>query len=337
MRKVIKRKARKRRKKILIMSLLCFSFFMVIGYASFSTKLSIGAKGNIYDVSEKCFTTVDNGDGTVTITDYDESCGTTVDIPRKLRGLTVTKIGDKAFYNKGLVSLNLPDTLIEIGKSAFNSNGLTSLEVPASVQLINWYAFRYNKLTTLSLNEGLKTIGLNAFAGNYLTEINIPKSVNNLGGGAFTLNSVTGDDAFIYGRNSDGSIDYSTLVSYAGKNATGTTIPSTVTKLGAEAYSAVRYDEIDIPSRIEDISSYCFNGTWAKKVTFHDGLKSIGYNAFSYTSIASMEIPSTVININSNAFSFMSSLKTININKASGSISGSPWGAEGASVNWLNS
>lgn len=60
---------------------------MSIGYASFSTNISLSAKGKVYKVS-------DNGDGTVTITDYDKTCGSEVNIPSTIRGLTVTRIAD---------------------------------------------------------------------------------------------------------------------------------------------------------------------------------------------------------------------------------------------------
>ena len=74
----------------------------------------------------------------------------------------------------------------------------------------------------------LKRIGRNAFYSNELKEIDIPSSVTTIQGGAFAYNKITGNNALVYGRNSDGSVDYTTLNSYAGQDASGLVIPNTV-------------------------------------------------------------------------------------------------------------
>ena len=339
-RRRLHRRELKKQRKIIITSLfivlLCFS----IGYAAFSTNVNLTAKGNVYKVSDKCYTTSDNGDGTVTITDYDEKCGSEVNIPSTIKGKTVTKIGERAFNNKGLTSVMLPDTLIYIGRISFTANNLTSIEIPPSVKTVDNYAFRYMQIHTLILHEGLQNIGTDAFQGNYLTEVNIPKSVTYLGGGSFAANAVTGEAAFIYDRNEDGSINYTKLNSYAGKDATGTSIPDTVTTLEAESYYTVRYSEIDIPSRIKIIPGLCFNASWVSKVTLHEGLERIESGAFGYTGMVTIDIPSTVNFIDKDAFSCSwggcnnTWLNTINVNKKSGSLSDAPWGASNATVNW---
>ena len=176
---------------------------------------------------------------------------------------------------------------------------------------------------------------MHAFAENYLTEINIPDSVTYLGGGVFSANSVTGDKAFIYRKNNDGSFNYSILDSYAGKDTTGTSIPSTVRKFGEETYTNVRYLKIEIPSEIKVVSSYCFYGSWANEIILHEGLEEISYQAFGYTTITSIDIPSTVKDISSSAFVGSNSLKIINVKNALNSISEATWGSN-AIVNWNN-
>ena len=333
------RRKKHKNKKIILTSLILL-MCLTVGYASFNTVINLKAKGSVYDKGDLCYTTSDNGDGTVTITDYDKTCGTEVNIPSTIKGKTVTVIGNKAFPSKGITSLTLPDTLKVISSEAFTSNKLKELEIPASVTQIGAYAFRYMYINKLTLHDGLKYIGLDAFQNNYISEINIPSTVTYIGGGAFAANSVTGDKAFIYGINSDGSINYEVLSSYAGKDATGTTIPDTVTTIMPEAYYLVRYEEIDIPSRIKEIPGLCFNNSHATKITLHEGLEEIGSGAFGDTKIASIEIPSTVSFISSYAFSCSwscsnhSTLKTININKSENSIAGAPWGSN-ATVNWL--
>ena len=334
------RRELKRQRKIIVTSLFIVLLCLSFGYAAFSTNINLTAKGNVYKVSDKCYTTSDNGDGTVTITDYDEKCGSEISIPSIIKGHPVTKIGDVAFYKRKLTSITFPETLIYIGKSSFESNELTSLEIPSSVKTIGGFAFRHMNIHTLILHEGLQKIGTDAFQDNYITEINIPKSVTYLGGGSFVANSVTGDDAFIYDRNEDGSINYTKLNSYAGKDATGTQIPDTVTSLAPEAYYLVRYEEINIPSRIKIIPELCFNYTGARKITLPEGLEEIDAGAFGYTNAETIDIPSTVTFISNTAFSCYwegcanTTLKTINVNKKSGSLGGTPWGATNATINW---
>ena len=53
------------------------------------------------------------------------------------------------------------------------------------------------------------------------------------------------------------------------------------------------------------------------------------------SSIVELNIPSSVKTIFDNAFYGCSNLTTININKPKDSISGAPWGAINATINWL--
>ena len=333
-RRRLHRRDAKKQKKIIVFSLFAALLCLSISYAAFSTNINLTAKGNVYKVSDKCYRTSDNGDGTVTITDYDKSCGTEVNIPSTIKGLTVTKIGDNSFQNKGITKLTLPDTLLEIGVFAFHLNKIETLTLPDNLKTVKAYAFRLNSIQKLNLNDGLEEIGLDAFDSNYLTEIKIPSSVTKLGGGAFAKNNLKGDAAFIYGINSDGSTNYSVLNSYAGKDATGTFIPDTVTVIQTEAYVNVHYEEITIPGRIKEIDGYTFYNSEAKKITIEEGVEEISSYAFSKSNITSINLPSTIKTLGY-AFSDTPTLKKINICKKENTIEGTPWGATNATVNWI--
>ena len=64
-------------------------------------------------------------------------------------------------YLKGLV---LPNNLLYIGVYAFYNSGIMNIDVPGSVQEIDEFAFWQSQLSTVSLHEGLQTIGRGAFA-----------------------------------------------------------------------------------------------------------------------------------------------------------------------------
>ena len=64
-------------------------------------------------------------------------------------------------YLKGLV---LPNDLLYIGVYAFYNSGIMNIDVPGSVQEIDEFAFWQSQLSTVHLHEGLQTIGRGAFA-----------------------------------------------------------------------------------------------------------------------------------------------------------------------------
>ena len=148
-----------------------------------------------------------DGNDTITITSANLNDATEIDIPETIDGHTVTRIADNSevnsvFFNKGLTSVTLPDTLTHIGRSAFENNNLSGIIIPASVESIGESAFaeqgdpdtkeKDSKFATVTFAEGslLETIGEFAFADNVIEEVTIPASVTEIGGEAFALNNL---------------------------------------------------------------------------------------------------------------------------------------------------
>ena len=116
---------------------------------------------------------------------------TNVSIPQKIKKLPVTRIGESAFKEKGIMRVIIPDTVTSIGNDAFTDNELVSVVIPGSVKTIGDRAFAGNKLAAVSISSGTGSIGKWAFAANKLTVIDIPNSVVLMGEGAFRRNRLT--------------------------------------------------------------------------------------------------------------------------------------------------
>ena len=72
------------------------------------------------------------------------------------------------------------------------------------------------------------------------------------------------ETAYLFARNSDGSTDETTLISYGGNSSKTITIPSTVKTIKSNSVVRLSYaDTIIIPEGVEVIENYAFRkGTW---------------------------------------------------------------------------
>ena len=261
---------------------------------------------------EKYFTYVEV-EGGIEITDYKEEGGKDVVIPSMIEGSNVISIGTRAFYYNQLTSVIIPNSVVSIGSDAFYSNKLTSVIIPSSVTTIGWGAFRNNQLTSVIISEGVKAISAIAFIENKITSVIIPNSVIKIEGGAFNNNQLSDKDAFIYKRNSDGSIDNTTIVSYGGKNKSPI-IPNTVTSIEQNAFYSNQLTSVIIPSSVTSIGHNAFYSNQLTSVIIPSSVTSIGHNAFYSNKLTSVIIPSSVTSIGHNAF-YKSSSSNSNLTK----------------------
>ena len=142
--------------------------------------------------------------------------------------------------------------------------------------------------------------------------------------------------------------------------ASSVTIPSGVTKIKSYLfYSDTSLRTIDIPSSVTSIDTYAFAACPNLALTsLSSGITSIGNYAFyNCTNLALTSLPSGITKIDSNAFynctglttitfegtptSIASSafggcinLTTINVPWSQGAVSGAPWGATNATINY---
>lgn len=103
--------------------------------------------------------------GVIKITNYTGNVNgiTDVIIPSYINGIPVEIIGTRAFFNKGLTSIKLPETLkiIEDGTGVdgtFEFNHLTEVVFPDSVTYIGFDTFSSNPITYVKLPKNITKI-----------------------------------------------------------------------------------------------------------------------------------------------------------------------------------
>lgn len=193
----------------------------------------------------------------------------------------VREIGDWAFYQCGITSLNIPGSLTNIGGvAAFQEcSNLTSVIIANGVTNIGQQAFAYcGKLTSVSIPESVTTIGNFAFCNCYsLTSITIPNSVTDIGNCTFQ--------------------DCSGLTSI--------TLPNSITNTGeATFYHCIDLTTVTIPESVTTIGAGAFYECYSlTSVNIPNGVTTIGEYAFYFCiDLTSITIPNSVTNIGSNAF-----------------------------------
>lgn len=230
-----------------------------------------------------------------------ESCSSllSIEIP-----LSVTSIGDRAFYCcRSLISVEIPSSVPSIGNFSFDGcHSLTSAEIPSSVTSIGDFAFgNCTNLTSVEIPSSVTSVGDYAFANcTNLTNIEIPSSVSSIGYGTFEgCSSLT-----IYCEEESQPMGWST-----DWNSSNCHVVWGVSGVGTTA----DYDYVVVENGIYLIK-WKGSDTIISVPLEIDGLAVLGFGAiFAGSNVVAVEIPSSVINIESRAFDDCSSLANIEI------------------------
>lgn len=258
----------------------------------------------------------------------------------------------------------LPDTLTTIEGRAFEDcTGLTELTIPAnvtslSIGLVNnctnlktlYYnavnatnasgnssnLFGYSALETAIIGEGVQAIPHSLLRGaSELAYVSIPNTVTRISSYAFydcgSLKTITIPESVItFGVNLfGGSSSALETIYYNAVNATNSSTSSVINSEGLQT--------IEFGMNVRTIPQYlCRSCESLKNVRISGGLQTINTGAFyGCESLESITLPASITTIASTAFKNCDNITSIVIYKAADAVSGSPWGAENAVIEWL--
>lgn len=169
---------------------------------------------------------------------------------------TVTKIGDRAFYNcSNLVSVTFA------GENA--QEGCANLATVTEVG--DWAFGGCEALTSVSLSDGLKTIGEGAFSRCEFTDVTIPASVTSIGTYAFdncgSLQNITISEGSRNYSDIDGvlyTLDHKEVLKFPEGRTETYEIPNGVKSIGVAAFRGCGDYQIVVPKSVKYIENRAF-------------------------------------------------------------------------------
>lgn len=187
----------------------------------------------------------------------------------------------------GVKAVVFPETLKTIGNTAFQNAPLTEVSLPDSVTSVGSGAFtNTEKATThiekVKLSKGMTAIPAGMFTNQKVKNVEIPEGIKTIGKRAF-----------------------------AGNRVETLKLSGTVEKIDEYAFWNNQIKELEIPGNVKTIGRYAFQRTQdsikasINKVVLHEGLESIGKQAFYQTLTSeckSIDLPTTVKVLDAAAF-----------------------------------
>ena len=252
------------------------------------------------------------------------------------KSYSVTEISNDAFAGcEGITSIVVNESVASIGSGVFEGcSSLTEVTwnatncsymdyvaiLPSSVKKVNigdnvtsipgYLCYGLESLETIEFPEGLQSIGAWSFAYTGLNAINIPDGVTGIGGGAFS------------GCESIQSIEIPESVETIGSGvfegcSSLTEVTWNATNCSYMDYVAIlpsSVKKVNIGDNVTSIPGYlCYGLESLESVELPSGLEVIGSNAFSYSGLKSIYIPETVTTIGTRSFAYCESIQAIEI------------------------
>lgn len=216
----------------------------------------------------------------------------------------VTFIGDGAFREKALVSIEIPNTVTSIGHGAFlHCEHLKEVNIPYNVTTIEENTFvGCTSLTKINIPDSVTSIGYSAFAScTSFTEINIPDSVINIEAFAFSgCNSVS---ITKLGKNVK-NVGLRAFQNVGGHIEISSSIPSIydVDGLNVSILKDSKIKSVAFSDEVTIISAYCCQDIPLETVSFGKNIQEIGPGAFQRCKFSEAILPDSIKSIGAQAF-----------------------------------
>lgn len=225
------------------------------------------------------------------------------------------KFGSHAFYGCSKIqTVTLPDGITELPSRLFsNCTSLRTVNLGKDISVIGESCFAYcDSLQNIDLEQAsLTKINSNAFYScDKLPEVKLSNTITSLGSSVFSackglksINLPTGitvvPNSFVSSCSSLTDVtlhDAVTEIGYSSfdgcSSLVSLALPSALTTIGSQAFRGCTLLEMEtLPSTLKILEPYAFDGCKAIRISkLPDGLTSLGYNAFSYSGITSMDL-----------------------------------------------
>lgn len=228
--------------------------------------------------------------GEVTITEY---IGTSehVLIPDTIDGLPVTALGHRAFYEKTVTTVVVPDSVTEIGAACFSGdNYLVSLKLPDGLKRLPPASLEScMRLYDFDLPQSLEKIYSSVFEFNYyLTHLTLPSSLTEIEQqnfiGLYGLQSLT-----LAEDNAAFKLD----------ETNGLLMTADGTRLLHCFSDIVPAEEIILPEGVKIVDPFAFHYDYdVKRIVLPEGVETIGAMAFAMCpNLTEIVIPASVTDI----------------------------------------
>lgn len=245
-------------------------------------------KGEQVNPSSDFAYTADGGE--VTITEY---IGTSehVLIPDTIDGLPVTALGHRAFYEKTVTTVVVPDSVTEIGAACFSGdNYLVSLKLPDGLKRLPPASLEScMRLYDFDLPQSLEKIYSSVFEFNYyLTHLTLPSSLTEIEQlnfiGLYGLQSLTlaEDNAAFKLDETNGLL----------MTADGTRLLHCFSDISPA-------EEIILPEGVKIVDPFAFHYDYdVERIVLPEGVETIGAMAFAMCpNLTEIVIPASVTDI----------------------------------------
>lgn len=228
--------------------------------------------------------------GEVTITEYIGESEHVL-IPDTIDGLPVTALGHRAFYEKTVTTVVVPDSVTEIGAACFSGdNYLVSLKLPDGLKRLPPASLEScMRLYDFDLPQSLEKIYSSVFEFNYyLTHLTLPSSLTEIEQqnfiGLYGLQSLT-----LAEDNAAFKLD----------ETNGLLMTADGTRLLHCFSDIVPAEEIILPEGVKTVDPFAFHYDYdVKRIVLPEGVETIGAMAFAMCpNLTEIVIPASVTDI----------------------------------------